>query len=93
MALYITVSKHHSHMSVREVPALFVSRFLKLHPSASTALAPSGAAGLHLRDVHGPFDSSSLGAEADADTISMYLHKGITVKKVEMKSWFHSHQA
>lgn len=61
----------------------------------STALAPSGAAGLHLGDVHGPFDSSSLSAEADADTISMYLHIGITVKKkkAEMKSWFHSHQA
>lgn len=29
---------------------------------------------------HGPFDSSSLGEKADADTISMYLHTGISVK-------------
>lgn len=88
MVLYIMVSKHQSHVSVYGVRALFtyfqVSEAAPISRPGSQAQPWRGqrrsAVGSSSEEECGPLDSSSLGDEADADTISVYLHTGITVK-------------
>lgn len=89
MALCIMVSKHPSHMSVYGVRAWFIS--FQVSKAAPISEAGSqgqpwrgqrgGAGGSGWETERGPFSSPSLGDQAGADTISVHVRTGITVKK------------
>lgn len=68
------------------MPYLFIFRFLKLHPwgrpgaKHSCGVGRGEVVGSSGEEECGPFDSSPLGAQVGADTVSAYPRTGITVK-------------